>query len=183
MLLGVVVTKEILFRRMARTGDEIGSRAVKNDAWHQRSDSLTSAAAFLGISVSLVAGPGWESADDWAALFATGVIAFNGSRLLVGTWHDILDAAPGPEVVHRIRSTAGTVSGVDAIDKCRVRRSGLGLFVDIHVVVDGDLPVRAGHAIAHRVKDLLKASDLQVLDAVVHVEPRADKPPPPPPEA
>lgn len=182
VLVGVVVTKEILFRRMTRTGDEIGSRAVKNDAWHQRSDSLTSAAAFLGISLSLVAGPGWEAADDWAALFASGIIAFNGSRLLAGTWHDILDAAPDPEVVRRIRSAADAVPGVDAIDKCRVRRSGLGLFVDIHVVVDGDLPVRTGHAIAHRVKDLLKASDLQVLDAVVHVEPRADRPPPPPPE-
>lgn len=171
VLVGVVLTKEMLFRRMSRTGSEIGSRAVIADAWHHRADSITSMAAFVGISVALIAGPGYESADDWAALVACVVILANGYRLLRSALGDIADAAPDPDVEKRIRDLATTVTGVQGIDKCRVRRSGLVLFVEIHVVVDGKLSVRAGHDIAHNVKDLLLDSSLTIQDVAVHVEP------------
>lgn len=174
VLIAVVVTKEIMFRALSRTGAAIGSRAMQTDAWHHRSDSLTSIAAFLGISIALYKGEGFESADDWAALFAAGVIAFNGIRLFRSAWSDILDAAPEPELVDAIRSLALAVPGVIAIDKCRVRRSGLGCFVDIHVVVSGDLTVMTGHRIAHDVKDALLVSDHAVLDVTVHIEPDED---------
>ncbi|MEX2578169.1 MAG: cation diffusion facilitator family transporter [Verrucomicrobiales bacterium] len=171
VLVGVVVTKEFMFRILHRTGESIGSHAMQTDAWHHRSDSLTSIAAFIGITVALVGGEGYESADDWAALFAAGVIAFNGTRLLHSAWREVLDVSPPDQVVESVRKTAGDVPGVRTIDKCRVRRSGLSLFVDIHVVVDGDMPVRQGHDIAHRVKDALLGADLGVLDASVHIEP------------
>lgn len=171
VLVGVVVTKEIMFRILYRIGKSIGSRALQTDAWHHRSDSLTSIAAFIGISIALAAGKGWESADDWAALFAAGVIAFNGSRLFHSAWREILDVAPPEDTIERIRSIAADVHSVTGIDKCRVRRSGLSLFVDIHVEVDGQLPVRTGHDIAHEVKDALLSSDLGIIDAVVHIEP------------
>jgi cation diffusion facilitator family transporter len=171
VLVGVVVTKEIMFRVLSRTGARIGSHAMKTDAWHHRSDSLTSLAAFIGISVALVAGPGYESADDWAALFASAVIAWNGVRLFLSAWGEIMDVSPPPELTDEIRRIAGGVDGVTEIDLCRVRKSGLGLWVDIHVVVDGDISVRAGHTIAHRVKDALVDSRHHVMDAVVHIEP------------
>lgn len=171
VLVVVVASKELLFRKLIDTGEEIGSSAMKTDAWHHRSDALTSIAAFLGIGVALVGGPGYEAADDWAALFAAGVIAFNGTRLFRGAWREILDAAPPRETVNRVRAIAGGLDQVKAIDKCLVRRSGLMLFVDIHVVVDGDLSVREGHDIAHRVKDALLEADLGVLDVQVHIEP------------
>jgi len=171
VLVLVVTTKEVLFRVLVRTGESIGSKAMQADAWHHRSDSLTSIAAFLGISIALWGGPGYESADDWAALFAAGVIVYNAARLFRSTWTEVLDVSAPEAVVQAIRDTAAAVEGVKAIDKCRVRRSGLALFVEIHVVVDGGISVREGHDLGHRVKDALLATDHGILDVAVHIEP------------
>ncbi|MBI1352781.1 MAG: cation diffusion facilitator family transporter [Acidobacteria bacterium] len=171
VLVGVVVTKEILFRILQRTGDEIGSRTLETDAWHHRSDALTSLAAFIGISIALWAGPGYESADDWAALFACGVIAFNGFRLFRTSLRDVMDAAPPPEIERQVRRIAENVEGALDTEKCNVRRSGLGYFVDLHLIVDGGSAVRDAHEVAHRVKDALLESDLSIRDVVVHIEP------------
>jgi cation diffusion facilitator family transporter len=171
VLILVVVTKELLYRFLLRTGDSIDSNAVRTDAWHHRSDSLTSAAAFAGISIALAGGEGYEQADDWAALFAAGVIAFNGVKLLRKAWRDIVDASLPERVIEEIREIARRVEGVAGIDMCRVRKSGLGLWVDIHVEVHGDMTVREGHRIAHRVKDALLASGHNVMDVDVHIEP------------
>jgi cation diffusion facilitator family transporter len=171
VLVAVVVIKELLFRKLNATGGEIGSRAVETDAWHHRSDALTSLGAFIGIAIALWGGRGYESADDWAALVACALIAFNGWRLLRGSLAEVLDAAPPDDMLRRIRAVANSVDGVTGIDDCRARKSGLGWLVDIHVEVDGDLPVREGHRIAHDVKEALFAADLAVLDALVHIEP------------
>jgi cation diffusion facilitator family transporter len=171
VLVIVVLTKELLFRFLFRTGQRINSKAVETDAWHHRSDSLTSLAAFIGISVALIGGEGYEPADDWAALFAAGIIAFNGVRLVRRTWREIMDASLPEYVVDDIRDIARRVDGVAGIDMCRVRTSGLGTWVDIHVEVPGDMTVRDGHEVAHRVKDALLASKHNVMDAVVHIEP------------
>jgi cation diffusion facilitator family transporter len=171
VLVLVVITKEILFRYLLRKSEVVDSSAMRTDAWHHRSDSLTSIAAFVGISIALVRGPGYESADDWAALFAAAVIAFNGVRLLQASWREIMDVSPPDAILDDIRSIAQRVEGVAGIDLLRVRKSGLGLWVDIHVEVPGHMSVREGHAIAHRVKDALLASDHRVMDALVHIEP------------
>jgi len=171
VLLAVVATKEGMFRLLLRTGTEIGSKALATDAWHQRSDALTSLAAFTGITIALAGGEGYEAADDWAALFACGIIAYNGLRFLRSALRDVMDAAPNPKVESRLREISLGVDGVASIDKCHVRRSGLGYFVEIHVEVDGSISVRRGHEIAHRVKDALLASELAVLDVIAHVEP------------
>ncbi len=171
VLAAVAVTKELLFRRQVRMGEEIDSRAVENDAWHHRSDALTSLAAAVGIGVALWGGKGWEQADAWAALAACALIAFNGVRLARPALAEVLDAAPDDHTLERIRAVADAVEGVAAIEKCRARKSGLGWLVDIHVEVDGDLPVREGHRLAHEVQEALLAADLGVLDALVHIEP------------
>jgi cation diffusion facilitator family transporter len=171
VLVLVVVTKEILFRFLFRTGESIDSNAVRTDAWHHRSDSLTSLAAFIGICIALWGGERYAPADDWAALFAAGVIAVNGVRLFRTAWREIIDASLPESVIDDIRETARHVDGVAGIDMCRVRKSGLGIWVDIHVEVTGDITVRDGHEIAHRVKDALLASRHHVMDAVVHIEP------------
>jgi divalent metal cation (Fe/Co/Zn/Cd) transporter len=128
-------------------------------------------AAFIGICIALIGGEGYEPADDWAALFAAGVIAFNGVRLFRAAWREIIDASVPESVIEEIRATARHVEGVAGIDMCRVRKSGLGTWVDIHVEVGGDMTVRDGHEIAHRVKDALLATKHNVMDAVVHIEP------------
>jgi cation diffusion facilitator family transporter len=171
VLVVVVVTKELLFRFLLRTGESIKSKAMESDAWHHRSDSLTSLAAFIGISIALVGGKGYEPADAWAALFAAAMIAFNGFGLFRKAWREIMDASPPKKLLDEIREIARKVDGVAGIDMCRVRKSGLGVWVDIHVEVAGDWTVRDGHDISHRVKDALMQSDHNVMDAVVHIEP------------
>ena len=171
LLAGIVGAKIVFSRRMNDAGAEAGSIALGIEAWHHGSDALTSAAAFVGISIAVAGGRGWEAADDWAALFACTVIAFNGVTALNKALGEIMDAAVPPAVENGIRSIAAAVPGVRALDKCRVRKSGLSHLVDIHVRVNGDMTVRAGHDIAHAVKDALLASALRVTDVSVHVEP------------
>jgi cation diffusion facilitator family transporter len=167
----VIITKESLYRFVFRVGTQLTSTAVKGDAWHHRSDAITSAAAFVGISIALIGGNGYEAADDWAALLACAIILFNGYRILRAALNDIMDAAPPDPFQTRIREIASSVPGVFRIEKCWARKSGLGLLVDIHVEVDGDLTVRRGHEIAHEVSDHLKSSSLSIQHVLVHVEP------------
>src|SRR5262249_44411114 len=127
VLVLVVVCKELLFRFLKRTGESIDSNAMQADAWHHRSDSLTSAAAFIGISIALIGGKGYEPADDWAAIFAAAVIAYNGVSLSWKAWREIMDASLPETVIDDIREIARRVDGVTGIDMCRVRKSGLGL--------------------------------------------------------
>ncbi len=173
VLIVVVFVKETLFRKVIRASDQIGSSAVKTDAWHHRSDAITSVAAFIGISIALIGGPGWEPADDWAALFACGLIGFNGYRLLLPGLHETLDAAPPVRILENVRAVAVTVPGVIEIEQCRVRKMGLDLYVDIHVGVDAEISVREGHRIAHAVKDAIRGAIPEVADVLVHIEPAA----------
>lgn len=171
VLVAVVVIKEILFRKVIDLGEQAGSTAIKTDAWHHRSDAITSLAAFVGISIALVGGHKYEQADDYAALAACGVIAFNGVRLLIPAFSDVMDTAPPRALRQTIMNTALEVEGVRSIDKCYVRKMGLEYYVDIHVRVDGDLSVREGHRIAHAVKDELRERNPAIRDALVHIEP------------
>jgi len=171
VLIGVIAVKEVLFRFIFSVGESVNSLSIKTEAWHHRSDALTSIAAFIGISIAIIGGKGYESADDWAALAASGIIIFNGLNMLRQAAKEIMDYAPNPETEDTIRSIAGRVAGVAAIEKCRVGKSGLNLFVDIHVEVNGDLPVRDAHFIGHEVKDALMHSSLGIADVLVHIEP------------
>src|SRR6266403_3255750 len=171
ILIVVIVVKEILFRYVNRIGRHAESTAVQTDAWHHRSDALTSAAAFIGISVALIGGEGWQSADDWAALFACAVIAANGIRLLRPALFEIMDTAPRGKIVDLVRDAAASVPGVLEVEKCRARKMGLEFYVDLHVGVDGKMSVHEGHEIAHRVKSAIQQSDSRVADVLVHIEP------------
>jgi cation diffusion facilitator family transporter len=171
ILIVVIVVKEILFRYVNRLGREAESTAVQTDAWHHRSDALTSAAAFVGISAALLGGEAWYRADDWAALFACAVIAANGIRLLIPAFHEIMDTAPGGKIVRSICGVASSVPGVVEVEKCHARKMGLDYYVDLHVGVDGNITVHEGHEIAHRVKSALQQSDSRIADVLVHIEP------------
>jgi len=169
----VVVTKEGLYRYVNRVGKAAGSIVVQTDAWHHRSDAITSAAAFIGIAWALIGGKGYEEADDWAALFASGIIVFNATRLIRPALAEIMDAAPDRAVEKEIREVASRVEKVRGLDVCWVRKMGLEYYVDLHVVVDGDLTVAEGHRIAHEVKDAVKEANPKVSDILVHIEPVA----------
>ena len=173
VLVVVVIVKELLYRSVIRLGKNVESTAVKTDAWHHRADAMTSTAAFIGISIALIGGAGWESADDWAALFACAIIGANGCRLLFPALHEMLDTAPRGEIVPRIQEAARAVLGVANVEKCLVRKMGLSFYVDLHVGVNGEISVRDGHRIAHEVKAAIKSADSRIADVLVHIEPAA----------
>jgi cation diffusion facilitator family transporter len=172
VLAGVIVAKTWFSRRMGMAGEEVGSTALGIEALHHWSDAMTSGAAFVGICIALWGGPGWETADDWAALFACGIIAFNGFGMFTKALGDVMDTAVSKNFENELRAVALAVPGVQALDKLRARKSGLSHLVDIQVRVDGRLTVREGHAIAHAVKDALIGSSVHgISDVTVHIEP------------
>ena len=171
VLVVVIVTKELLSRYALQKSDETTSAALKGDAWHHRSDAITSAAAFVGITIALIGGPGFEKADDVAALLGCIVIGYNGVKLLKNALYENMEGAPPAELIEQVRTVARSVPGVRDIEKIRMKKSGLGYQMDIHVQVDRAITVEAGHSIGHEVQAALLHSNLRVIDVVVHVEP------------
>ena len=176
VLAGVIVAKTWFSRRMGVAGEQVGSTTLGIEAMHHWTDAVTSGAAFVGISIALWGGKGWETADDWAALFACVIIAFNGFGMFTKALGDVMDAAAPEKFENEVRDIALAVPGVSELDKVRVRKSGLSHLVDIQVRVDGSLSVREGHAIAHAVKDALIASVPHAIsDVTVHIEPTKEQ--------
>lgn len=171
VLIAVIVIKEGLFRLVLHTANEVESSAVRSDAWHHRSDAITSAAAFVGIGIALVGGKGYEAADDWAALAAAFVIAFNGWLLLRPALSELMDEAPDQNFIIRVRQIAGDTPDVARVEKCFVRKAGHLYFVELHVEVDPQMTVLHSHEIAHQVKDNIRAAIPAVCDVLVHIEP------------
>jgi len=176
VLVVVVTVKESLFRFVSREGKAVDSSAVRTDAWHHRSDAITSVAAGIGISVSLIGGKGFEAADDVAAIAAAGVIAWNGWHLLRPALNELMDAAPSREIIDQIRQIARDTPGVDGVEKCIVRKVGYQYFADMHVEVDPQMTVLRSHHIAHEVKDKIRAEMPNVSDVLVHIEPLRSAP-------
>ena len=171
VLVAVIVTKETLFRFVLKVGDSVSSTAVRTDAWHHRSDAITSLAVFIGISIALIGGKGYESADDWAALVASGIIVFNAYRLLRPAVGEVMDSAPPSDMVAAVRQVAATVPDVVGVEKCFVRKMGFDYFVDIHIWVHGEMSVSQGHKIASLVRQAIQDTDRRITDVLVHVEP------------
>ncbi len=175
VLVTVVITKEFLFRFIIKVGNSVDSVAVKNDAWHHRSDAITSGAAFIGIAIALIGGSGYEQADDYAALCASAIIIYNAFRLFRPALFEIMDAAPSPEIIRKVVETSLMVNGVVAIDKCFARKMGFQYYIDMHVIVDGNISVHKGHEISHEVKDKLVDSFQNISDVLIHIEPATEE--------
>lgn len=176
VLATVVTVKWLVSRRVLTVGTEIGSMAVKSDAWHHLSDAITSTAAFIGISIALWGGPGWEQADDWAALVAVAIIAYNGWAILRPALRDLMDATPDGEIGAQIRSVAEKVPQVLAVEKLFVRRSGMVYHVTIHVQAAPLMPLSEAHALGGQVKAAIQRAIPQVVGVVVHMEPFESSP-------
>jgi cation diffusion facilitator family transporter len=179
VLLVTVLIKEGLFRFVLREALSVESSAVHSDAWHHRSDAVTSLAAAVGISVAVIGGKGYESADDVAAILAAAIIAWNGWRLLRPALSELMDTAPPPDVVERIRQIAATIPGVEQVEKCIVRKMGYYFYADMHVEVDPQMTVQHAHEIAHQVKDKVRDNFGRVRDVLVHIEPARNSDCPP----
>ncbi|WP_306353827.1 cation diffusion facilitator family transporter [Flavobacterium sp. '19STA2R22 D10 B1'] len=171
ILVGVILTKEILYRYVLKTGEEMKSNAVKADAFHHRSDAITSAAAFIGITIGIIGGKGYEVADDYAALFAAVLIVYNAYIIARPAIGELLDEALEPELLEDIKIIAGKVIGVEVVEKAQFRKMGTAYQVDMHIWVDKDLSVEKGHEISHMVKDAVLEQVPQVMNVHIHIEP------------
>ena len=173
VLAAIILWKEISFQLVIRKSRETKSSLLKADAWHHRSDAITSITAFVGISIALLMGEGFESADDWAALAASGFILYNCYRIFRPALGEIMDEHTHDEIIDQIRSIALHVDGVSGTEKCIVRKVGMRFFIDLHIEVDGDITVTHGHDIAHALKAKLMVDLPEVADVLIHVEPSA----------
>ncbi len=167
----IVVIKEFFYKVVSKKSDETKSTALKADAWHHRSDAITSLMAFIGISIALFLGKGYESADDWAALLASGFILYNAYQILRPALGEVMDEHMYGDMIKNIRKEAEKVSGVKETEKCLVRKAGMTFHVDLHVAVNAGITVREGHNIAHRVKDRLLSELPEIADVLIHIEP------------
>jgi cation diffusion facilitator family transporter len=174
VLVGVIIVKELLFRYVSKEGMVLESSAMRADAWHHRSDAITSLFAFIGISIAVVGGRGYESADDYAAVLAGLVIAWNGWHLLRPAMGELMDIAPDPAFAEEIRSIASKTPEVVRVEKCLIRKMGNEYLVDMHLEVDPEMTVERAHGIAHTVKDEIRMKVPSVRDVLVHIEPTRD---------
>lgn len=167
----IIIWKEISFRLVLKKSKETNSSSLKADAWHHRSDAITSVAAFIGISTALILGKGYESADDWAALFASGFILYNCYLIFRPALGEIMDEHLYDDLVVEIRKVALTVNGIKGTEKCFIRKAGMKYHVDLHAIVDANITVKEGHEIAHDLKDTLRKEILELGHVLIHIEP------------
>ena len=170
VLLGVVVIKETMYRIGRRAEKRTGSSAIGADAWHHRSDAITSIAAAAGITIALIGGEGYETADNWAALFASAIILFNAVRIMRPPLAELMDAEQA-EITEKAREIAASVDNVGEVEKTFARKSGTSYWVDMHIEVEPGMSVRDAHELAHRVKDAVREKMPEVEDVLVHIEP------------
>ncbi len=167
----IIIIKELSYRYVYRKGVLTNSSSLKADAWHHRSDAISSLIAFLGITSTFLLGKGFEKADDWAALIAAFFIVYNAYRIFRPALGEIMDEHTHHELIYEIRTAAKEVNGVIDIEKCWARKNGMTYVVDLHLEIDGNLSVTEGHGISHDLKDHLIETFPYITEVLIHIEP------------
>lgn len=167
----IIIWKEISFQLVLRKSKQVHSSSLKADAWHHRSDAITSLAAFIGISIALIMGEGYETADDWAALLASGFILYNSYLIFRPALGEIMDENTYHELIDEIRRISLTVEGILGTEKCHIRKVGLNYLVDLHAIVDETITVKEGHLLAHKLKDTIQEQMPEIGNVLIHIEP------------
>ncbi|MDI1316121.1 cation diffusion facilitator family transporter [Flavobacterium sp.] len=172
IILGLIIFwKEYSFKTVMKKSILTNSSSLKADAWHHRSDAITSVAAFIGISIALFFGKGYESADDWAALFASFFILYNSYLIFRPALGEIMDEHRYDDLVANIRQISLKVDGIIGTEKCFIRKAGMQYHVDLHAIVDAEISVKAGHDLAHKLKDTLRNEIIELGHVLIHIEP------------
>ena len=167
----IIIWKEYSFRVVLKRSIQTNSSSLRADAWHHRSDAITSVAAFFGISIALILGNGYESADDWAALFASGFIFYNSYLIFRPALGEIMDEHLYDDLIAQIRLISLQVEGIIDTEKCFIRKAGMQYHVDLHAIVDSNSTVKEGHDLAHKLKDTLREQIPELGHVLIHVEP------------
>lgn len=167
----IIIWKEYSFQKVMKKAIQTNSSSLKADAWHHRSDAVTSIAAFLGISIALFFGKGYESADDWAALLASFFILYNSYLIFRPALGEIMDEHRYQDLEQNIRTISLKVEGILGTEKCFIRKAGMKYHVDLHAIVDANITVKEGHDLAHQLKDVLRNEIFELGHVLIHVEP------------
>jgi len=167
------VVKEAIYQYTRRVAKRLDSAALRATAWDHRSDALGSGVVALALLATPYTGPAAPYVDPLAAFCVCGILIYTGIKLFLATAAELMDQQAGEKVVSRVREIAERVTGVQEVEKLRVRKSGLEYFIEIHVQVSGHLTVNDGHRIGHDVKDHLLMELPRVRDVHVHIEPWA----------
>ncbi len=167
----IIIWKEISFQIVIKKSKQTNSSSLKADAWHHRSDAITSVMAFIGISIAIIYGKGYETADDWAALFASAFILYNSYLILRPALGEVMDEQLYDDLILEIRKKSIEVEGVLGTEKCFVRKAGMKFHVDLHVIVNSKISVKVGHDIAHALKDYLRKEISNLEQVLIHIEP------------
>jgi cation diffusion facilitator family transporter len=175
VLIVVVIIKETMSRKVLGANTQINSQALRGDAWHHRSDAITSAAAAVGIAVALFGGKGYEMADDWGALIACLIILINGILIIKGSLHDVLDGTVSQNSIDAVYKLASDIPSVENVEVVKIRKSGIGWFVDMHVWVSPQMTIVEGHALSHKIKGAIMDANKLVYDVMIHLEPTKAK--------
>jgi cation diffusion facilitator family transporter len=171
VLAAIILIKELSYQYVYRKGQQTNSTSLKADAWHHRSDAISSLIAFLGILATFLLGKGFEKADDWAALIASFFIVYNAYRIFRPALGEIMDEHTHHDLIDQIHVASATVPGVLGIEKCWARKNGMTYVVDLHLELDGNLSVTEGHAISHALKDHLMQEFPYLTEILIHIEP------------
>ncbi len=167
----IILWKEVSFQIVNRKSEETHSSSLKADAWHHRSDAITSIMAFFGISIALIFGKGYETADDWAALLASAFILYNSYLLFRPALGEIMDEQLYEELEEKIRKKSLDVKGVLGTEKCFIRKAGMRYHIDLHAIVSSTISVKIGHQISHKLKDYLRKEIPNLGHVIIHIEP------------
>lgn len=167
----IIIWKEVSFRWVLKKSKETNSSSLKADAWHHRSDAITSIMAFVGISIALIFGEGYETADDWAALIASTLILYNSYLIFRPALGEIMDEHLYDDLLDEIRKESKKVEGIVGTEKCFIRKAGMKYHVDLHAIVDGKISVKDGHHISHQLKDHLRKEIPNLGHVLIHIEP------------
>ncbi|MEG3658838.1 cation diffusion facilitator family transporter [Arenibacter palladensis] len=173
LVLGTIILwKEISYRVVLKKSIQTNSSSLKADAWHHRSDAITSVMAFIGISIALIFGKGYETADDWAALAASFFIFYNGYLIFRPALGEIMDEHLYDDLIDEIRKVSATVDGILGTEKCFIRKAGTKYHIDLHAQVDGGISVKEGHDLSHKLKDRLHRDIPNIGHVLIHIEPK-----------
>lgn len=167
----IILWKETSFQIVIKKSKETNSSSLKADAWHHRSDAITSIMAFIGISIALIFGKGYESADDWAALLASAFILYNSYLIFRPALGEIMDEHMYDDLLKEIQKKSINVDGILGTEKCFIRKAGMKYHVDLHAIVDGEISVQKGHDLSHKLKDYLRSEIPNLGHVLIHIEP------------
>ena len=169
-----IVLKEGLFRWTIRVGKQERSRAVIANAWHHRSDALSSIPAAIAVIVAMIR-PDWIFVDHIGAIVVSVFILHAAWRIVKPVFAELTDTSASPLVHDQIRDAAIAVHKAESVHAIRTRQMGSAIFVDLHITVDPEITVRAGHDIASAVEKNIQDQVPDIVDVVVHLEPEERK--------